>query len=174
MRKDMTAGDVHVSSTGTSTKPKRKKIRPAGEFISTVKGKSRAFQTDIQVTKLDPDQRLIFGWASVAAINGQEVVDKQGDIIPVPELEKAAYDFVLYSREQGDMHSQIGVGRLVESLVFTAEKAAIGLVAKNEQGEQIYGWFVGFKVESDEVWKAHKDGRRPELSIGGRASVEES
>lgn len=190
-KKDLGVGDVHVASTGK--KPETKK-KPSLDFNETVRrvpantvnpgdgemGKASTefednldFETTFEVVKADSDQRLIFGWASVAAIGGKMVIDKQGDIIPVEELEKAAYDFALYARQQGHMHDQVGVGRAVEMMVFTPEKAKLGLVAKNEAGQTIYGFWVGFHVDDDAVWKDHKAGKLPEFSIGGRAQSEE-
>ena len=125
------------------------------------------------VTKVDEDKRQVFGWASVAAVDGQPVVDKQDDIIPVDELEKAAYDFVLYSRRQGEMHSLIGTGRLIESMVHNAEKRACGVVAKDADGREIDGWWVGFQVDHEASWRAIKSGGLPEFSIGGSASGDE-
>jgi len=122
------------------------------------------------VLKTDDERRMIFGWAYVSEIDGRQIVDKQDDMAPIEEIEKAAYDFNLYARSQGDMHERKDVGRLVESFVFTAEKEQLGIVAKNEEGDVIYGWWTGFKVDDDAVWKAHKSGKRPELSIGGRAT----
>ena len=43
------------------------------------------------IAKLDEDKRQVFGWASVVTKNGQPVVDRQGDVIPVETLEEAAY-----------------------------------------------------------------------------------
>jgi hypothetical protein len=146
--------------------------RVADEMRGTKKSHEEDFRTTIHIAKVDPDQRLIFGWASVSQIDGEDVIDKQGDVIPIEELEKAAYEFMLRFRQHGDMHSDVGTGYAVESMVFTPEKAALGMVAKVE-GQQIYGWFVGFKIESDQVWKDIKGGIRPEFSIGGRASSTE-
>ncbi len=129
------------------------------------------WQADIKITKTDEDQQLVFGWASVTHIDGEIVIDKQGDIISSEELEKAAYDFVLYCREQGDMHERRGVGKLVESCVFTQEKMAkCGLYAFDpETNEQMFGWFCGFKTQDAGVWKRIKSGHLPEFSVGGRA-----
>lgn len=125
----------------------------------------------IEVEKVDPDQMMMFGWASVCQIDGVDVVDKQDDLIAVEEIEKGAYDFVLYSRQHGDMHQQVGTGRLVESCVFTQEKATKGLIALDpENGQQIFGWWTGFKIDEPKLWEAHKRGERPELSIGGRGT----
>lgn len=128
------------------------------------------FEFVIDIKKAAPDQQMIFGWASVSSINGQDIIDKQGDIVPVEELEKAAYDFTLYSRTHGEMHENIGTGRMIESMVFTPEKAALGVVAKNEKGEPMMGWWVGFKVENPQTWADARSGRLPEFSIGGRAT----
>lgn len=128
------------------------------------------WSADIAVSKVDADKQQIFGWASVTHIDGEPVVDKQDDVIETEELEKAAYDFVLYSRQQGHMHERVGVGKCIESCVFTKEKSDVGLRGFDaETGEQLFGWWVGFRVDDPEVWKQHKAGELPELSIGGRA-----
>jgi hypothetical protein len=126
--------------------------------------KVKAVMLPITIIKADPDQRLVFGWASVVEKDGVAIIDKQGDVIPVAELENAAYEYMLSSRNGADMHQRKGVAKLVESIVFTKEKQqALGI----DLGQ--VGWWVGFKVHDDELWAAHKRGERPELSIGGAA-----
>lgn len=122
------------------------------------------FSMPLDVKKADPDQQLIFGWASIVEKDGKLIVDKQGDMIPVEELEKAAYDFVLYSRDHGDMHDRVGVGKMVESMVFTREKQRALSIDLGQ-----VGWWVGFKVNDVDVWEAHKRGDRLDFSIGGAA-----
>lgn len=125
---------------------------------------AKSWNIPFNIIKADPDQHLIFGWASVVEKDGRAIIDKQGDIIPVTELENAAYEFTLNSRDGGDMHSRMRVSKLVESMVFTKEKqAALGIDLKQ------VGWWVGFKVHDAELWSAHKRGERPEFSIGGAA-----
>lgn len=138
---------------------------PAKVVTDTGIGTEKAdWSVPFKVAKADEEQRLIFGWASVVEISGQEVVDRQGDIISPEELESAAYDFVLSSRAHGHMHDVTGTGQLVESMVFTKEKqAALGI----DIGK--VAWWVGFYVESDDVWDALKRGELPEFSIGGKA-----
>jgi hypothetical protein len=127
----------------------------------------RGVSLPLEIKKVDADRQLVFGWASVVEKNGQVVIDKQGDIIPVEELETAAYDFMLNGGDGGDMHERPGVAKMIESIVFTKEKQQalgidIGLV----------GWWVGFKVTDADLWKAIKSGDRPEFSIGGSAVPE--
>lgn len=121
------------------------------------------------VLKADADKQWVFGWASVSTIGGELVVDKQGESIEIDELENAAYDFVLNSRDMGHMHTEKGVGQLIESCVFSKQKQdMLGIELPHE------GWLVGFKVTDQDVWKSIKSGKLPELSIGGVAIPVES
>ena len=54
-------------------------------------------QCHFRIAKADDEERLAFGWASVAErANGETVVDGQEDIVEMEELESAAYDFVQF------------------------------------------------------------------------------
>lgn len=189
VEKTMDVGDVHKPTTGgqdTKKKPDadgdddtaikdgfpnlvaqaKNKMKKAASDDDTVE-----WRADIAITKVDPDKMMIFGWASIAQIDGVDVVDKQDDKIAVEDLEAGAYDFVLYSRQHGNMHMQKGTGRVIESCVFTQEKAEKGLIALDpETHQQIFGWWTGFKVDEPKVWDAHKRGELPEFSIGGRGT----
>lgn len=125
---------------------------------------SKSWSLPLDIIKAQPDQQLIFGWASVIEKDGVPIVDKQDDIILIEDLEKAAYDFVIHSRNHGDMHRSVHKAKMIESMVFTKEKQD----ALNIDLGQI-GWWVGFHVEDAQLWKDHKDGKRPEFSIGGAA-----
>lgn len=118
--------------------------------------------------KLDPAKRLATGWASVAAINGAELVDKQADIIDLPALEDAAHEFMAKRRTAGEMHREMGVGTVVESMVVTEEKM-LALGIKSEKT----GWAITVKVHSDEVWAKVVSGEYGGFSIAGIGEVEE-
>lgn len=114
--------------------------------------------------KLDEEQQLVFGWASVAENEGGQLVDKQGDVLDLPSLEGAVYDYVLKSRRADEMHRVDDVGMLVESILFTPEKIEkMGLPA----GSVPLGWWCGFRVTDSEVWKKIKDGTYSMFSIRG-------
>lgn len=83
----------------------------------------------LTVMKSDDERRLVFGWANVAVrVDGEQIVDWQEDLIDPEELEKAAYEYVAEFGTAGEMHQRGGVGRVVESVVFTKEKAdALGI-----------------------------------------------
>ena len=140
------------------------------DLDSSVTPQNKNWEIPLEIMKADPDQRLIFGWASIVTKNGKLVVDHQNDVISADELEKAFYDYVLYARNQGHMHSQMGVGRLVECMMFTKQKQdVLKIVVRDEDGDQIEGAWVGYFVDDDAVWKAHKRGELPAFSIGGAA-----
>lgn len=126
-----------------------------------------------QISKLDPDKRLAFGWASISKVNGEPYVDRQGDWIPIEVTEQAAYDYVRKSRVGGDMHRRAGITKdfgphkvadLVESFVVTAEKLSKMGVPPDAVPE---GWWIGMKVHDDETWDAIKSGRRTGFSVHG-------
>ena len=129
----------------------------------------------MKFAKADPDQQIVFGFTSVVTKDGQIVVDKQGDMIPVHELEKAVYKYCLDSRAGDDMHmeSRANTSRLIESMVFTKEKCdAIGMplpVVDPATGARGEAWWAGYKVDDPNLWAAYKRGERPEFSIGGAA-----
>jgi hypothetical protein len=112
------------------------------------------------------DKRLVFGWANVIKdVDDNLIVDRQGDFIDDDwELEKAAYDYSLYSRDGGNMHVRKGVSSMVESMVFTPEKTrALGI----PDGIVPTGWWLGFSVHDDETWAGVKSEEFSGFSIHG-------
>ncbi len=121
-----------------------------------------AFTFTAKIEKIDEDKRQVFGWFSVIEENGTEVQDREGDIIQVEELEKAAYNFVVNARKAGEMHKVVEVGQLIESMVFSKDKQeALGI----DLGK--VGWWGGFQITDNEVWSKIKDGTYSAFSIGG-------
>ena len=141
---------IKKSAEPTKNEPKR----------GVIKGK-------FKIAKSDEDKHLAFGWANVSIrADGEEIEDWQDDIIEPEELENAAYQYVLFYREGGEMHERGGAAVLVESVVFTEEKMqAMGIPA----GTLPVGWWIGFKVTDEDVWDKVKDGTYPMFSIEGEA-----
>lgn len=155
------ARDVHVDAPmgGDKKKPKRK---PEDDHAM------KSVEFSVEVTKLDEEQKLVFGWLSVIEENGEEIVDLQGHVIDEATLEAAAYDMVLNGCDAGEMHERIGIGAgLVECMVFTkAKQEALGIdLAK-------VGLWVGFKVD-DEAFAKVKSGDLRAFSLGGVAVLED-
>lgn len=121
----------------------------------------------VRIAKIDDEQRMVWGWASVATEKGMLVQDYQGDFILVEDLQKAAHDFMRNSRRGDKMHVIKNVGTIVESIVFTSDlQKSLGIDLGVE------GWFIGVKVEDDETWSAVKSGSFQCFSIGGQATKE--
>src|SRR6056297_3953380 len=121
-----------------------------------------------QILKVDEEQRIIYGWASVITEKGDVVVDRQGDVIEAETLVKAVNDFMEHVRVGKTMHEGEATGQVIHSLPVTKEICdALGIQCDRE------GWVVAYKVYDDEVWKRVKSGELRAFSIGGRAVKED-
>lgn len=123
-----------------------------------------------EFSKTDDERRQAFGWASVVEVNGEPVIDLQGDWITPDELEKAAYNYVRKSRVGGTQHardemdSPVHAGDMIESFVVTPEKIEkMGLPPSTP-----VGWWVGFQYHDDATWDDIKSGRKTGFSVHGK------
>ncbi len=121
-----------------------------------------------KIEKKNEDKQIAFGWAyQCVTKSGEQLVDHSGDVVDIAEIEKAAYRFVKLYRDGSDNHERGGIGVVIESMVFTKEKAeALGIPT----GVMPEGWWVGFEVSDAEVWKKIKSGEYSMFSIEGTAS----
>lgn len=133
-------------------------------------------QNKFQITKVDTENRMVFGFFNVNKIGTELVEDLQQDTIETEELEKAAYDFVLNARIAGESHLRKGVGNLVESMMFTYEKQQAILKTLEQIGIKdaqfnlgIEGWWGGFQITDEEVLAKIDKGEYPMFSVGGKA-----
>jgi hypothetical protein len=119
-----------------------------------------------RIVKVEEDKQLVFGWASIINTeNGDLLLDRQNDFVDDPsELEKSAYNYVLHSRDGGEMHVRKGVSTLVESVVLTEEKQQALGIAPNTVPT---GWWIGFKVNDGKVWEQVKKGDYTGFSVHG-------
>ena len=153
------AYELHeIDATGTATK------------VMIGHGWESTKENNYTVMKTDDDKRLVFGWASVSIkVDGEQLEDRQQDMIDPEDLEEAAYEYVLNFRDTGEEHIQSlrKKGKLVESCVFTAEKQrAMGI----PEGIVPIGWWIGFKIEDDDAWEKVKNGTYKMFSIEGKAN----
>lgn len=115
-----------------------------------------------RIVKIDPDQRLVYGWISIVEKNGEAVIDTQGDVITEAELVKMAHRYVQDARVAKMMHDGQPVGTLVESMIFTKEvQKALGI----DLGH--VGWWGVYKINDDDAWAKVKSGEMTAFSIGG-------
>jgi len=133
---------------------------------------------DINIAKVDPEQRRVWGWAYVAeTASGEQVVDHSGDIVDTPEarraLENAFYDYVLKSREGDDGHQVFGAMDLIEAVAMSPDKAReMGLPSEYVPT----GLWVGYEFPTDEVgeaaWQKVKGQEHLAFSIVGSGARE--
>lgn len=126
------------------------------------------FNVEVPINKIDDDQRLAFGWASVLVNDdGTQLVDEQRDVIEIEELEGAVYDFVMSYWPTAGVNHERPCGQLVESMVFTKKKLEMLGIADSKIP---LGWWVGFKIWDEAVWQKIKSGEYKMFSIGGTAT----
>jgi hypothetical protein len=126
------------------------------------------FESRGEVTKMDDEKRIVYGYASVISKNGEPIVDRQGDIITAEELEKAASEFMLSSRIGKTMHFGEPTTTIIHSFPMTDE------IKKAYQIESPYeAWLIAVKVHDDTTWNMVKSGELKDFSIGGKATRRE-
>ena len=131
---------------------------------TTVSEMTKQFEAYGEVTKVDEEQRIVYGFASVVSKNGQMVVDRQGDIITAVEMEKAATRFMLGARNGLTMHKGEPTTTIVHCMPLTKQVMdAFGISSDKE------GWLIAVKVHDDDTWDRMKKGEFTGFSIGGRA-----
>lgn len=140
------------------------------ELITVNKSEGGDEMEPFTIFKADDDKHLVFGWASVAiTVDGEELEDRQHDVIDPEEMEEAAYEYVLNFRDTGEEHlpGYRKKGKLVESVVFTKDKQkAMGI----PDGILPVAWWIGFKIDDEDTWRRIKDGTYKMFSIEGRAN----
>lgn len=191
--KDVQAGDELAQKVGRAASNGRRAMAVAGTATTATVGakagrraERRKLATSLvgksaevdygftgEISKVDPDKRQVFGWCSLSTIDGQPVVDLQNDYVPIEEMERSAYEYVIKSRKGGDMHSRLGeeplhTSDMIESMIVTPEKLrAMGLpeevIAKTHTG-----WWVGYQVNDETQWQKVKNGERVGFSIHGK------
>jgi hypothetical protein len=121
------------------------------------------------ILKADEGTRMVYGWASVSTVNGELVVDQQGDTLEPAEMVKMADGFMGSVRTAKAMHQGAGIGEVLHSMPLTKDiMDAFGITCDRE------GWLTGIKIHDDETMQKIMRGELSELSIGGRAGTRET
>jgi len=108
--------------------------------------------SDIEI--FNEKDRLFKGWVSV------EVVDKQGEIIPIEEITKVMNVWMKRGAPLTDAHSNRVIGRGL-NWEFKEKDGKKGILITGQI-------FDDYKLD-DEIWADIKSGKRKGLSFGGRA-----
>ena len=130
------------------------------------------FEMFVPISKIDEEQKIVFGWGLVNKVNGQLYTDSQNDQVEDIDLEKAVYDFMVVPKHD-EMHKRlVPDSQIVESFVVTDEK-----LQKMFPGETVpigkRGWWLAVKINDPEVFAKHKDGTYTGFSITGTAKRKE-
>tara|TARA_R110000823_G_scaffold197175_1_gene328390 strand:+ start:23 stop:448 length:426 start_codon:yes stop_codon:yes gene_type:complete len=138
------------------------------EADTSVSEMTKSSPDTVKILKIDEEQRIIYGWASVTTYKGELVVDLQGDVIKTETLHKAFNEFMKGVRVGKINHSGEQVGQIVHSFPMSKEICeALGIQSDKE------GVISGFFVTDDSLWEKVKSGEYAEFSIGGRAQKQE-
>lgn len=157
------AGIEHEEEPSESQGLLERAISAIIETVMAEKSIHKSFE-ETKFLKVDDEQRIVYGWASVVTEDGEPVVDTQGDVIAPAEMEKMANDFMEDVRMAKAMHDGDGIGEVIHSLPLTAELAkALGIESDLE------GWIIGMKIHDDDAWAKIKSGEYAGFSIGGKA-----
>lgn len=138
--------------------------------------KDYKFDLQSKITKTSDESRVAFGLFSVTKISDELVKDREEDKIKTESLETSVYKYVRTSRDASVNHKTLGVGELVETMVFTKEKVEAlkkalteaGIPHTIEIGAEF--WWGGHYVKDDDVWEGVKNGDYESWSIGGTAT----
>jgi hypothetical protein len=143
---------------------------PDMRVLKTRADSNYIFKTVHRIQKFVPEKQNVFGWASVGYLpeggQYQEYADWQGDVLRrVEDIEDAAYDFTLNSRDQGTEHvGSGGKGSLIESFVSTPDKwDAMGI----PHGVLPIAWWTGFHISDPVAWDGVKKGKFKMFSVQG-------
>lgn len=117
----------------------------------------------VEFEKSGPTGEYVRGWASVVSVNGIPFQDHSGDMITVDEIRKAAHRFITDARVAKTMHRGQPVGEIVESVIIDDDFAkAMGMSVTHR------GWWIGMRIDDEDVRKRVRSGELRAFSIGGR------
>lgn len=161
--KDLAAADAHTNTALGNEKRKRR----SGQMSSVITRKPGFDKATI--VKVDEKLGLVFGFAIVSKIDGEDYFDLQGDNIPEDAMLKAALDFMVNSRVAKEMHSGDAAGTVVFAFPLTTDIAKaleietkqtglliamrpdVGMLAKFASGEFTGFSIGGYRLEDEDV-----------------------
>jgi hypothetical protein len=162
------AADVDLEKV----EPYRGKIVLGPEIFEPINENWKAIvveKQDVRICKVDETLGIVFGWAIVCKIDGEDYydlnVDSSGERVPehIPEdaMLKATVDFMSGERAGNEMHAGPDKGTFVCAWPMTSEIAkAMGITTSKT------GLMVAYKPPAD-VLSKFKDGTYTGFSIEG-------
>lgn len=115
----------------------------------------------VELTKIDSELGLVFGFVIICTEKGEPYYDLQGDHIPEDVMLKASTEFMLHSRVAKEMHKGEPVGSTVFAFPLTSDIAkSMGIKTDRT------GLIIAMKPNV-ETFNKFKDGSLTGFSIGG-------
>lgn len=129
-----------------------------------------------RVAKVDTELGVVFGWAIISKLNGEDYWDTQQDQIPEESMLVASFDYMKGPRIAGNMHRYLGdtaesvepVGKVIFGFPLTTEIAKSMGIRCNKSG-----LMIGMKVDRPDVLRKYQTGEYTGFSIGGYRLVDE-
>jgi len=119
------------------------------------------FERTSEVLKVDQRHGLVFGFAMISKVDGEDYFDSQGDHIPEDAMMKASLDFMKSSRVAKEMHRGDQIGEILYAFPLTEDIAkSLGIMTRRT------GLLIGMKP-SKEVLAKFENGSYTGFSIGG-------
>lgn len=135
------------------------------DYADTIVEKHKTFS----LLKVNKRLGLVFGWAVISKINGEEYYDTQDDHIPEESMLEAAAEFMEKRRTLKLMHKGQKQGEVVFAWPLTSEIAkAMGLTSP------ITGLMVAVKPASKKILDDIENGSLTGFSIGGSRLEDEA
>lgn len=122
---------------------------------------------EIYKAKETKEKRMAYGFASVIDKDGEPIIDSHNHKIDEETLIKAAHNFIKMYRNSKEMHNGPSIGDVVESIVLSKDIREVLGIEKD-----MTGWFIGMKINDDDVWEKIKSKEYKMFSIGGTAISE--
>lgn len=121
-----------------------------------------AFAASGDLAKVDESLGLVFGFAIVCKVDGEDYYDVQGDFIPEDAMLAASCEFMQGARVAKEMHAGEAKGTVVFAFPMTTDIAkALGITTPKT------GLLIAMKPDSEDILAKFRDGTYTGFSIGG-------
>lgn len=126
-------------------------------------------RSEHSVAKVDDSLGIVYGFAIVCKVKGQDYYDTQGDHIPEDVMAEGALEFMQKYGDAKIMHRGKVVGKVVFAMPYTTELAQ-GL-SKSHGGPawptEVTGLLIGWRPDDKALLGKFRDGEFTGFSIGG-------
>jgi hypothetical protein len=117
-----------------------------------------------EILKVDESLGLVFGFAIICKVDGQDHFDLQADHVPEMVMLSGSLDFAKGKRVAKEMHKGDSVGDVVFMFPLTTDIAAsLNIVTKHT------GLLIAMQPDDPEVLRKFATGEYTGFSIGGTA-----